>query len=272
MSFTTLKFALNALPRSVRYPIIKHIVARPQRLPPPDSDFMRTAKRISYGNQRNKIGWSAGTGPLVVCIHGWGGSGGADMGHIAGALVDAGFHVVAIDMTAHGESPGKSIGFGQFITDISEFSAGLTEPVYGYVGFSAGGLSMMAARSQGHLSAPKYVCISTPHTPYPPLVLLQKKLGIDNQLQQRFQKYLAGEFTMDWEDITATCFRGRPGESLQLIYDTSDTFIHHSDGDKIQAAWPEAQLIKTAQNKHREMPQSRTVITEIVRFISDRAV
>ena len=255
------------LPHRASYALVDYVVGLPQHLPSKNNHLMQQARRIDYGQTSDKVAWQWGNGPLVICIHGWGGAGASDMAPMAMGIAAQGFQVIAIDMTAHGSSSGKRIGFKQFIADITEFSHCVEKPVHAYIGYSAGGLSMMAARVLHGVSAQKYVCISSPRKPYPPLVLLKKRLMVSNKILTHYQSHLASQFEMPWHDITAQCFAEESGKSLMLIYDTSDRFINHTDGDEIKAIWSTAHLVKTHGNSHRQMPDSTEVINEVVQYL-----
>lgn len=262
---------LRLFPESIQYPFVLNQVSRPQRLVARDKSFTQSAMPVSYGStemgEEKRVVWFLGSGPLVVCIHGWGGSGADDMGALAQAIVKQGFKVAVLDMTGHGASTGKSIGFGAFIQDISRLFDSLSEPVYAAIGFSAGGLSMMAARARGSLSAEKYICISSPCQPYPPVNVASKKLSLSPRMTDRLRDHVAGEFGMSWEEITSRCFKPGEGEELFLVYDQSDTFINHLDADAIADVWKGAIVVKTKGNKHRAMPEAEQVVTGICRFL-----
>lgn len=267
MNYKLLGLAARAMPHPLRKYFVGKLVARPQRLPVTKNEFMENATPIKFGRQKTKVAWILGEGPLVICIHGWGGTGAADMGHIAGRLVTSGFRVIALDLTGHGASPGNEIGFGIFIDDIAEFSAGLLEPVHSYVGFSAGGLCTMAVRAQGGLSAKKFVCISSPCEPYPPINLLKSKLGMGEKLLNEMRRDIASHFNCSWDNITHRCFSADSNEELLLVYDIQDNFIRHEDADRIAHAWGGAIVVKTEGNKHRDMLGADAVIRAVCDFI-----
>jgi pimeloyl-ACP methyl ester carboxylesterase len=54
------------------------------------------------------MAWEWGQGPTVLLVHGWSGYSG-QMQHFVTPLLQAGFHVVAIDLPAHGQSSGKRL-------------------------------------------------------------------------------------------------------------------------------------------------------------------
>lgn len=267
--YRVLGIFLKRLPDSIQCKAVSWIVSRPQRKTPLDREFHQIATPIQYGHKREKIAWSLGEGPLVLCIHGWGGGGGADLGKMARAIAQQGFKVVALDMTGHGATKGQSIGFGAFIKDIADCCLCLRDPIYASIGFSAGGLSMMTARAKRHLLAEKFICIASPCRPYPPLYLATKKLGLSQGVARRFRDQLAREFGMTWEQITTECFTPHTREQLLLVYDRADNFINFDDVDEISIAWDSAEVLTTSGNKHRFITQDDTVISGVVRFLID---
>jgi len=265
--FAVLGLVMKVLPRELQFRIVANIAAQPQRVAATNTSFTQSATQVPYGTQREKAAWLVGEGPLVVCIHGWGGGGANDLGTLALSIAAIGFKVAVLDLTGHGESPGNRIGFGIFIDDIAEFFTSLNEPVYAAIGFSAGGLSMMAARAQHQLSASKWACIASPCAPYPPLNLATKKLKLSAAVAEKYRVHLAKAFKSSWEDITKNCFTPYDAEKLLLIYDLNDTFITHHDADTIAAFWPSAEVVKTRGNKHKAMLDAEEVILTVCRFL-----
>jgi hypothetical protein len=267
MNYRLFGTVAKLLPHQLQRRFLHGLVARPQRMPTLESDFMRKAIPLRYGEGQRNVCWMYGEGPLVVCIHGWGGGGAADMGLLAGAVADKGYRVIALDLSGHGSSSGEKIGFGIFIRDIEEFCSTLSEPVHCYIGFSAGGLCMMAARANGKLSAQKFVCISSPREPYPPIYLLKKKLGVGESMLEQIRSDIAQEFGCPWQEITNRCFSSSSGEELLLVYDVGDSFVQYADAERIAKQWSGARLKKTAGNKHRAMLAADEVIWEVCGFI-----
>ncbi|WP_317931094.1 alpha/beta fold hydrolase [Halioxenophilus sp. WMMB6] len=262
-----LRLLLQLLPATQQFKLLKFLVGRPQRKPAKANGFMADAQQLHYGRLGDHTAWAKGEGPLVICVHGWGGAGGADMGALGEHLVAAGFRVIAIDMTGHGASPGKHIGLHEFIDDVSQFAASLTEPVYCWLGYSAGGLSVMAARAQGKIRAPKFICLATPSQPFPPLMVIRKKLKVRGALYQRFQDYVVEPFHCTWEEIPATLFQPLPGEELMVIHSRDDTFISHENGPLIAQHWPGAKVATVTGPKHAEVPSNSAVLDLVVDFV-----
>lgn len=272
-----LKPLMRSLPDSLAFKITQYVAARPQRSKLKDVNALNQATRIQYGANSSKTAWCWGkAGPLVVCVHGWGGGGGGDLAAMAQLLSHDGFRVIALDMTAHGSSSGNRLSFRQFGRDIAELTRSLTtdvnEEVFAYVGFSAGGLSMMAARKLEGIVASNYVLIASPQKPYPPLDLIKRKLGVSSTVLSRYQNFLSGQFGCAWDSITETAFAYEANKNLMLIYGQGDRLVAHEDGDRIKELWPSAQLVKLEGTSHKNMIYSKEVIESVRDFLKAKMV
>ena len=100
-----------------------------------------------------------GTGPVVLCLHGWGGSSDSFVNFID-PLVKEGYQVITIDLPGHGNSSGNESSLFYFIASTTSILETIPE-VYSIIGHSIGGLAAMnlAARNP---SISKLVTISTP--------------------------------------------------------------------------------------------------------------
>lgn len=280
-----LKPLMQSLPDGLAFKITAYVAALPQRSKLKDANALKAATIKQYGSDNRKTAWCWGTqGPLVICVHGWGGGGGGDLALMAQSLSEDGFRVIALDMTAHGSSSGSRLSFRQFARDIAALSRSLDDEainggnktefdeVFAYVAFSAGGLSMMAARKLEGIFAKNYVLIASPQKPYPPLNLIQRKLGVSSNVLSRYRDYLSQQFECAWESITEKAFEYEPKKNLLLIYDQGDRLVCHQDGDKIKALWPSSQLVKVQGNSHKNMIYSKEVIESVRGFLKSKVV
>jgi pimeloyl-ACP methyl ester carboxylesterase len=115
------------------------------------------SESVNFAGQNIHV-YRWGKGPIVLCVHGWGGSA-AQMSALVPPLVAAGYQVVAFDAPGHGSSDGRS-------TDPIEFARALyavTEklgPVAAIIGHSMGAaVSLLAMRDWG-VRAERIVMIS----------------------------------------------------------------------------------------------------------------
>lgn len=246
------KFVVNAVPEAIANSIVRTLAAMTRRPPisPLEQDAMARASRMSYGE--SNVAWVWGRGPLVVFVHGWSGRA-AQMAPLALHVANLGFQSVAIDVTGHGNSPKRHTRWDYFFRDIAALSQSLREEINAYVGHSAGALCMMAARALKDIHARRYACICAPSFPFPPINVIQKKLNPKQAVLEHYKKYIAEQFETTWEELQAGCAYADAGSNLLLFYDETDRFVDHSEGDKIQALCPGAQMVKTRAYSHQQI-------------------
>lgn len=270
MFIKLVRFLVHRLPGSISYSLIELLASIPASplLKESDRRILSGARKIRFGQKGKKAAWIWGNGPLVVFVHGWSGRGG-QLAALADHVSKQGFRTVVFDVTAHGESRGMRVTFRDFITDVSELSAVLDGPVFAYVGHSAGGLGMMAARDLKGIRADRCVCICAPRAPYVPVHDIRKILDPPEAVLQRFKAYYSGHFDSTWEELD----RGRAftpsNESLFLVYDENDDRVEHTDGERIQAVWPSAKVMKTRGLGHQKVLWDPQVMDEVAGFLQD---
>jgi pimeloyl-ACP methyl ester carboxylesterase len=88
--------------------------------------------------------WEEGTGPPVVLVHGGTGTAAHDWGLLVPALARR-FRTIAVDLRAHGESPGDpgGISMTRFGLDLTQVMRYLGIPSAVLVGFSVGGNTLL---------------------------------------------------------------------------------------------------------------------------------
>jgi pimeloyl-ACP methyl ester carboxylesterase len=260
------KFVINVTPEAMANSIIRSLAAMTQR--PPVSSFeqeaMAQASRMSYGE--NNVAWVWGEGPLVIFVHGWSGRA-AQMAPLALHVANLGFRSVAIDVTGHGDSPQRHTRWGYFFRDIAALSQSFREEVYAYVGHSAGGLAMMAARNLRGIHARRYACVCAPSFPFPPINVIQKKLNPRKAVLEHYKNYIAEQFETTWEELQAGCSYANAGLDTLLFYDETDRFVDHSEGDRIQRLCPGAWLVKTSAYSHQKILASPELAQTLGAFL-----
>jgi pimeloyl-ACP methyl ester carboxylesterase len=265
------KFVINVVPEAMANSITRSLAALTQR--PPISSFeqeaMAQASKMTYGE--NNIAWVWGAGPLVIFVHGWSGRA-AQMAPLALHVANLGFRSVAIDVTGHGDSPKRHTRWDYFFRDIAALSQSLHEEVYAYVGHSAGGLAMMAARNLKGIHARRYACICAPSFPFPPIDVIQKKLNPKKGVLESYKAYIADQFGADWEQLRAGCSYANAGPDTLLVYDETDRFVNHSEGDKIQGLCPGAWLVKTSAYSHQKILAAPELARTLGAFLQKESI
>jgi pimeloyl-ACP methyl ester carboxylesterase len=252
--------AIKVLPAPAALAVIRTLAGRTQRAAvlPFQEEAMVQATRLSYGERHAHAAWAWGQGPLVVFVHGWGGR----AAHMA---------PVALDVTGHGESPASHARWSYFPRDVAELARSLGGEIFAYVGHSAGGLTMMAARALQGIRARRYVCISAPSHPYPPIRAVKAKLNPRPGALELYRNFIAGDLGTTWDRLEAGCAYAGAGSDLLLCYDKADKFVDHAEGDRILALCPGARLTKTTAYGHLKILSAPEVAVAVGEFLKPPA-
>lgn len=260
---------LPLFPEKTAFAIARTLAGMPSSPPLKDDDraVLEKARRFEFGGDVKRVGWIWGEGPLVGFVHGWGGRAG-QLVKMADRVASSGYRVVIFDVRAHGESEGRKISFRNIIEDVSLLDDTLDGEVYAWVCHSAGGLCTLAARLLKGLHAPRYACISAPMASYIPVNEINKLLRPRKGVVERCKHYFSSDFEMSWDELHNGSAFVKTGESdLLLIYDRDDPRVDHNDAERIQAVWPDAQVIKTDGFGHVKGLWDPDIADKIVKFL-----
>jgi pimeloyl-ACP methyl ester carboxylesterase len=234
----------------------------PRRAPAPATSAVTWDKREMLATPAGKIVyWSAGSGPPVVLVHGWEGAH-ADLDAFVAPLLERGKRVVALDLPAHGESPGTLAAFPDMGLAVGAVGAHVG-PLAGVIAHSAGCPSTALAIDQG-LRVERVALIATP-----------ERYG-------RFVRYMAGVAGVDPQALIAALMaRGIDVPALNMprqvaAYRVPALIVHSADdrtteiegARKVAAAWPGSMFLEVDGLGHSRILRDPAVIARIVSFIS----
>jgi pimeloyl-ACP methyl ester carboxylesterase len=262
------KYALKIVPDTLALRIVCALARRTQRLPvsPVEQEAMARAKKLPYGPANENSAWEWGEGPVVVLVHGWGGQA-TQMAPLAAQIADQGYRCIALDVTGHGDSPENHTRWDYFIRDITALSLSLREEVYAYIGHSAGGMTMMAARALRRIHAERFVCICAPSYPFPPIVGVRRRLAPRETVVQRYKAYIAAQFEIPWEQLETSSYYTDAGSDLLLVYEERDRFVPHTEGDKLHALGAGSSLVKTRDYSHQRVLTAPELFQSVKAFL-----
>jgi pimeloyl-ACP methyl ester carboxylesterase len=259
---------LKVVPTPLAIPLVDLLMTQTPRPEQAEEEkaAITSARKLFYGKSGRQLAWVWGdAGPLVVLVHGWGGSA-EQMAPLAHRLAQDGFRCVALEITGHGTSPKRRTRWDYFIRDIAALNLTLNEPVYAYVAHSAGALCMMAARKLSGIQAQRYVCICAPS--YPWLAGVEKRLTTRKAVVDRYQQFTAAQFDTTWAQLVSGTAYAGAGSELLLFYDRKDRFLPDTQGDIIRALCPGSTLLKTEQYGHLKVLMSPDLIAAVRKFLA----
>jgi pimeloyl-ACP methyl ester carboxylesterase len=217
-------------------------------------------------------GYTFGTGPLVLLVHGLQGSAG-NYRTLIPALVEQGFRVVAFDAINHGNSPGGVAFSNRTIRDLEQVIAQLDD-LHAIVSHSAGTyLTMMALLNFPHkASLRKCVYIA----PYPDIATTLRTFtdyfcvprSVQPQLRRWFEEI--GNLPFDEQAFHACLPRHRtpaPPEVL-FLHDRDDRHIPFARTEEMLAMLPPGpRLAATDGLGHFKILKDEASIAAIVAFL-----
>lgn len=213
---------------------------------------------------RTLTGFTAGEGPAVLLVHGWGDHA-ARLAAFVEPLVAAGFRVVGVDLPGHGASRGGP-------TDLYALASvvrGVAERVgaAGVVAHSLGGAMTVLALRDGlalqavTLVAPAVRIEQGVHTFAARLRLPARAVsGLRRGVERRFG---AGV----WEDLRADVAAASLRIPALVIHDRGDTHVPAADGGSLAGAWPGAQLRLTDGLGHSRILRDADVTRQAAEFL-----
>lgn len=241
-----------------------------KRMPlrPHDERLLEGTRSFAFGTGGHRPAWSVGDGPIVALVHGWGGRG-VQMAPLAHDIAKKGYRCIFFDAGGHGDAGDERIGFHTFIDDCSRLAESLNESIFAWIGHSAGGLGMMAARRLRGLEADRYACLAAPLYPYVPIDTLRKSTGVAGEVLELVKPILAAQFQSEWDNLVlGSAYSPEPGKRLLLIYDRDDERVRPNDHEAIAPAWENICVVHTQGYGHNRILHAPEALTSVGSFVA----
>lgn len=257
--------AVKVLPHEAASAITRAVASLTSR--PKVSTEQAEALAVAFASRRGVrrlATWEWGAGPSIICVHGWGGRA-AQFAPLARHLAGRGYRVAAFDVTGHGDSPGRRTSWRYFLDDTAAFAASFGEPIHGWIGHSAGALSLLALRRKGALQAQRWVGLCPPSHPYPPIDQIRLRLAPAEAVLSACQDAIAEEFGVGWRLLErGHAFQGLGPETL-LVHDTADRYLRPGNRDNLRIVCSEARFATTENLGHSRIlasPITRELVAD----------
>lgn len=211
-------------------------------------------------------GFTAGQGPTVLLVHGWGDRA-SRLGAFIEPLVEAGHRVVGVDLPAHGGSTGRTTNAYEAAAAIRAI-ADHVGPVYAVIAHSMGGMETLVAIRDG-LAVDRMILLASAVRLEHAMSKFSAMFGIPERamrgLRTRIERrFGAGVFTDFSADVIADGL-AVPG---LLFHDRSDTQVDFGDGQRLAAAWSGGRLITTEGLGHDRLVRDPAVVQAATSFIA----
>lgn len=179
-------------------------------------------------------GWEAGDGPTVLLVHGWGGRS-TDLAALGGRLMAAGHRVAAVDLPAHGSSPGAT-------TDLFALAAGVAAaarhagPLAGVVAHSLGSVAALLALADG-MAVDRAVVIAPPATLDAAVTRQVQRARLSPDADRRLRRRIEARYGGDvWRRLDVGDTAPRVGAEVLVVHDVDDGEVPVGEGVRVARA------------------------------------
>lgn len=253
--------------------------------PPKELEWLADAEPFSISSRFGDLAaWSWGHGPTILLVHGWNGRG-SQLGAFVPGLVTAGFRVVTFDAPGHGESPGSSATFVDFVHAIASAIDTVLPAfgsLHGIVAHSMGGPATVVAAAQFRASEPgldraarelglparRFVFIAPPIDVRDFLRATAEHFDLSDaakdELGRRVEKRLGAPLESLYAPLLVRDFEA----PLLLIHDRSDPDVPLASGRALAEAWPGSDFVVTEGLGHHRILRDRGVVHRVVDFLN----
>jgi pimeloyl-ACP methyl ester carboxylesterase len=210
-----------------------------------------------------------GNGPVVLLLHGWEGRG-SQMGAFVEPLVNAGFQTVAVDLPAHGNSPGNSTDGFTCGRALRELGADIGA-IHGIVAHSFGGTCSLLAMAGG-LRVNRTVLISPGVEREAFFEGFANIVGLPERATDEVRRLMIERFgEHEWSVFTpqrlGEVLDTGSGDSL-IVHDVDDDEVPYNDSVELIRRAASVHLISTRGAGHRRILREPRVVERVTTFIA----
>lgn len=231
-----------------------------ERVPPVGSTPLEIPTRVGILR-----GWAVGTGPRVLCVHGWEGDS-IQFKPWVGPLQEAGLSVAALDFPAHGSSEGQTASAVKFAHALMEVVPALGA-LAGVIAHSLGGGAVGIALSEG-LRVPRACLLAPVAEPMPFARAIGQALNLDAVTFAAFVRRTEQLVGRSFDSLDIPVLLARSSAEVLVLHDPADAEVPYSHGQRYAEQLPSARLVPLEAAGHRPIVEDPRAIAEAVRFLA----
>ncbi|KAA3619929.1 MAG: alpha/beta fold hydrolase [Calditrichaeota bacterium] len=268
------KFLCKWMPKSAAYLAAK-IFSRPRRFrrPAREEHVLKSAQPFTVQTKHGKIAaWQWGSGPTILCIHGWEGRGTQFHGFVK-PLVDSGYRVVVYDGPAHGDSDGNQTNLIHFVEATKELLQ-VVGVIHGIIAHSFGGAVATLLLKSG-VQATKATFFAAPND----MIEITENFGtilgltpaVLHNMRDDFLHRYQGDwkpYAQAWEDLELAKMAKEISLPLLLLHDEDDKAVKMNNSITLNNAWENANLVQTKGLGHQRILRDPDIISQVLGFIT----
>lgn len=209
--------------------------------------------------------WNPSGEKKVLLVHGWEGRG-SQMGAFVQPLVNQGFHVIALDGPAHGDSPGKKLNAGLYSQSLVEIQNELGS-IDTVIAHSFGGGCSVIACHKG-LQINKLVIIASPSDYFWVIRSFLDVLNLSELAEKRFIRILQKESKLHFDQLNISELGTQVQSKILLVHDKNDKDVPVNNAYVMNSYWPNhSELFITEGLGHRRILKDSIVVRKVTDFV-----
>lgn len=206
---------------------------------------------------------SGGAAGTALLVHGWSGNA-SQLRAFVDPLVARGFHVVAVDLPAHGRTAGNFATLPMMADTVASLARRLTPKLV--VAHSLGATATAYALTHG-LQVERLVLLAPPVEMPPYLRHFANQVGLSTRAQDKMISKVEAIIGKPIDELDLR--RHAPGWAAVkalIVHDADDVVTPHAAGAQLAARWPGARFFETKGHGHDGIRKAREVVDEAVAF------
>ncbi len=210
--------------------------------------------------------WGDGA-DVVLLVHGWQGRA-SQFAPLVRELLAERFRVVAVDMPAHGDAPGRATSLVDWLDAIRAVQA-RHGALHGLVGHSLGGLATLVAAAEG-VQVRRVVTASAPADAAAVFDVFADRLGLDEQADAAMRDLFARRYFPGQDPIARLSAVAHPLRSpvrTLVAHDARDRVIPHGEATRLRSALPGAAVLDTDGGWHARLVRSDAFLDAAVEHL-----
>ncbi len=214
--------------------------------------------------KRTVAAWRWGFGPAVMLVHGWEGRG-SQLGQFVQPLVEAGLSVIAFDAPGHGSSSEHQL----YLTDLADCVADVAAeagPLHAIIAHSFGCAAVLLAHARSGLEVERTIFVAPNAILDDSIHNFARTLGLDDADRTLLEHRLVAQTGVTFSSLKIDRLTAGRESALIVFHDEDDREVPLSQGERLVAAWPGAQLVTTKGLGHRRILRDCDVIAAAVSF------
>jgi pimeloyl-ACP methyl ester carboxylesterase len=238
------------------------------KTPPKEIEIRETAEKIRVPlNDGIEIqGYSWGTGPIVLFVHGWAGRG-TQFWNFFPEVVRAGYRVIALDGPAHGLSSGRRTDLDGFKTMLFEVEKTVGK-IEGVITHSFGGAATLYSIMTG-LKIKTLINIASPAIGDEIIDTYLQAMNGSKKTGAYFKQYVINRTGKPFYEFSAEYFIQHIPDKIHilLIHDRGDVEVPITHPKRLVELRPATWLLETEGLGHYRILKDSKVIHQAVTFL-----